>query len=103
MKLIAETQQESRIVDGLSALLSDLGVEVDGYRQEEAIAVTFFSTNHFAMPEELLGLSRDEQSAFLSSIEDAMRGAMLAAGYRTINKALRQAKRGISHPDRHLS
>lgn len=103
MKLIAETQQESRLVDGLSALLSDLGVEVDGYRKDEAVAVTFFSANQFAMPEELLDMSADEQSAFLCSIEDAMRGAMLAAGYRTINKALRHAKRGISHPDRHLS
>lgn len=103
MKLIAETQQESRIVDGLSALLNDLGVEVDSYRRDEAMAVTFFSTNHFTMPEELLGLDREEQSAFLCSIEDAMRGAMLAAGYRTINKALRRARRGISHPDRRLS
>lgn len=41
MKLIAETQEESSKLNGLSALLLDLGIDVDSYENEEAIAVSF--------------------------------------------------------------
>lgn len=37
MKLIAETQEESSKLNGLSALLLDLGIDVDSYENEEAI------------------------------------------------------------------
>lgn len=35
MKLIAETQEESSKLNGLSALLLDLGIDVDSYENEE--------------------------------------------------------------------
>lgn len=41
VKLIAETQEESSKLNGLSALLLDLGIDVDSYENEEAIAVSF--------------------------------------------------------------
>ena len=37
VKLIAEPQEESSKLNGLSALLLDLGIDVDSYENEEAI------------------------------------------------------------------
>lgn len=96
MKLIAETQEESSKLNGLSALLLDLGIDVDSYENEEAIAVSFWNAHdHMPVPERLAAMSElDRAVAFLYSIEDQLRAAMLAAGYRSIEQALDRAELG---------
>lgn len=102
MKLIAENRKESYIVDGLCALLCDLGIAADGYRQEEAIAVTFFSAEDHCTNEILDFMTPEEQVEFLLSVEDTVRSAMLKAGNRAIHRALAHVRAGHAHPDRHL-
>lgn len=95
MKLIAETQEESSKLNGLSALLLDLGIDVDSYESEEAIAVSFWNAHdHMPVPERLTAMSELDRAAFLYSIEDQLRAAMLAAGYRAIEQALDRADLG---------
>lgn len=95
MKLIAETQEESSKLNGLSALLLDLGIDVDSYENEEAIAVSFWNAHdHMPVPERLAAMSELDRAAFLYSIEDQLRAAMLAAGYRAIEHALDRAELG---------
>lgn len=95
MKLIAETQEESSKLNGLSALLLDLGIDVDSYENEEAIAVFFWNAHdHMPAPERLAAMSELDRAAFLYSIEDQLRAAMLAAGYRAIERALDRAELG---------
>jgi len=101
MLLIAENEKENRVLDGLTALLCDMGIDTDSYREDEAIAVTFFSTDNLSVNEEFMDMTVEEQSAFLHTIEDLMRSAMLSAGHRVISRALSYAKAGICHPDRH--
>lgn len=95
MKLIAETQEESSKLNGLSALLLDLGIDVDSYENEEAIAVSFWNAHdHMPVPERLAAMSELDRATFLYSIEDQLRAAMLAAGYRAIEHALDRAELG---------
>ena len=95
VKLIAETQEESSKLNGLSALLLDLGIDVDSYESEEAIAVSFWNAHdHMPVPERLTAMSELDRAAFLYSIEDQLRAAMLAAGYRAIEQALDRAVLG---------
>ena len=94
-KLIAETQEESSKLNGLSALLLDLGINVDSYENEEAIAVSFWNAHdHMPVPERLAAMSELDRATFLYSIEDQLRAAMLAAGYRAIEYALDRAEQG---------
>lgn len=68
MKLIAETQEESSKLNGLSALLLDLGIDVDSYEYEEAIAVSFWNAHdHMPVPERLAAMSELDRAAFLGS------------------------------------
>lgn len=95
MKLIAETQEESSKLNGLSALLLDLGIDVDSYENEEAIAVSFWNAHdHMPVSERLAAMSELDRATFLYSIEDQLRAAMLAAGYRAIEHALDRAELG---------
>lgn len=95
MKLIAETREESSKLNGLSALLLDLGIDVDSYENEEAIAVAFWNAHdHMPIPERLAAMSELDRATFLYSIEDQLRAAMLAAGYRAIEHALNRATLG---------
>lgn len=95
VKLIAETQEESSKLNGLSALLLDLGIDVDSYENEEAIAVSFWNAHdHMPVPERLAAMSELDRATFLYSIEDQLRAAMLAAGYRAIEYALDRAELG---------
>ena len=95
VKLIAETQEESSKLNGLSALLLDLGIDVDSYENEEAIAVSFWNAHdHMPVPERLAAMSELDRATFLYSIEDQLRAAMLAAGYRAIEHALDRAELG---------
>lgn len=95
VKLIAETQEESSKLNGLSALLLDLGIDVDSYENEEAIAVSFWNAHdHMPVPERLAAMSELDRATFLYSIEDQLRAAMLAAGYRAIERALDRAELG---------
>ena len=89
MKLIAETRKENEQLCGLAALLCDLGVDVDSYEQEEAIAVAFLSAHDpMPVPERLAAMPEEDRISFLRSIEDSLRTAMLAAGYLAIERAL---------------
>lgn len=93
LKLIAETHEESSKLNGLSALLLDLGIDVDSYENEEAIAVAFWNAHdHMPVPERLAAMSELDRVTFLYSIEDQLRAAMLAAGYRAIEHALDRAE-----------
>ena len=95
VKLIAETQEESSKLNGLSALLLDLGIDVDSYENEEAIAVSFWNAHdHMPVPERLAAMSELDRATFLYSIEDQLRAAMLAAGYRAIEHALDRTELG---------
>lgn len=67
----------------------DLGIDVNTYENEEAIAVAFWNAHdHMPIPERLAAMSELDRAAFLYSIEDQLRAAMLAAGYRAIEHAL---------------
>ena len=95
MKLIAETSKENQQLCGLTALLCDLGVDVDSYEQEEAIAVAFWNAHdHMPVPDRLAAMSDADRAAFLHSIEDQLRAAMLSAGYCAIEHALDRAEKG---------
>lgn len=102
MKLIAETPYESRIIDRLCVLLGDLGISADGYRQDEAIAATFFSSEEILSGTRIQNLCPEEQEAVLCSIEDTVRRAMRTAGRRAAYRCLHNAGSGIAHPDRHV-
>ena len=93
--MIAETREESFKLNGLSALLLDLGIDVDSYENEEAIAVAFWNAqDHMPIPERLAAMSELDRATFLYSIEDQLRAALLAAGYRAIEHALDRATLG---------
>lgn len=102
MKLIAETPQESRIIDRVCALLEDLGIAADGYRKNEAIAATFFSSEDILAGTGWQHMCPEEQEAVLCSIEDTVRRAMRTAGRRAAYRCLHNAGSGIAHPDRHM-
>ncbi len=98
MKLIAENQHDDQILLNLTALLSDLGVEVDSYRQEEALAPVFWSANELELETDALSyMSKDDRIAFLRSIEDSLRASMRKAGLRTISTAIARAQGGHAH------
>lgn len=104
MKLIAESSKENKILEGLSALLNDLGVETETYEQEEAIALAVLSLSDVnSMPAEIYYLSEVELQTFLYETEDHLRAIMTAAGYKALRQMLGIVAVGTSHPDRHLS
>ena len=79
MKLIAENEQENRILHGLTGLLQDLGVDVIGHTTHDAAAVTFWSCED--IPQDI-----PNKDAFLEAIEDDLYSSMIAAGYETIER-----------------
>ena len=96
MKLISESQQEDRLIPGITALLIDLGIDADGYVQKDALATTFLSSNDF----ELLDydftthMGEEDMTFLLKSIEDSLRAAMHDAAIRTTEKALHHINQG---------
>lgn len=89
MKLIAETEAENHILRGLTTLLNDLGVDAEGYRQEEAVAMTFWSSDDFSMDlAAIKDASKEAKESFLCANEDRLRAAMIAAGYQVISEQL---------------
>jgi len=85
VKLIAESNYENQILNGLVCLLSDLGMDVTGYQHEEAVAATFWSADDFTMEiSSMTDCSKTDREAFLLSIEEIIRGAMIEAGYNVI-------------------
>lgn len=102
MKLIAETQEESSLIEGLSALLCDLGVDTEGLRHNEAIATSFFSSEDITICQGTDHMTAEERISFLRSIENNVRQAMLRAGQQVIDRAVSTAQAGLSHPDRRL-
>lgn len=98
MKLIAENQLDDQLISSLSALLSDLGVDVDSYCQEDAIAPVFWSANELELETDALSyMSKDDRIAFLRSIEDSLCASMRKAGFRTISSAITHAQGGHAH------
>lgn len=98
MKLIAETPQESKIIDRLSVLLYDLGIITDSFRHDEAIATTFISTDDLLFDVTYREMTAEEQAEFIHSIEDSMRAAMRTAALRAASRALLNTGLGLSHP-----
>lgn len=97
MKLIAESQEESFKLSGLSALLSDLGIDVDSYESDETIVIALVNAyDDLQIPERMTAMPEEDRAAFLSSIEDQLRSVMLAAGYKVIETALDRAEPGYS-------
>lgn len=89
MKLIAETEYENQLVYGLCSLLRDLKVDVDGFQHEDAIATTFWSSEDLIMCiDPLINPSKFDKQAFLFSIEEDIRSAMIMAGAKVIEKKL---------------
>ena len=89
MKLIAESEYENQLIYGLCGLLRDLKVDVEGYQHEDAIATTFWSVDDIQMGIEPICIaSRTDKQAFLFSIEDDLRKAMVRAGTDVIEDAL---------------
>lgn len=94
MKLISENQREDMVICGLTALLCDLGIDADGYTQQEALAATYIFPDDVTLECSSLHMTREDQLAFLKSIEDDIRAAMLRAGYEAIERAISHAKSG---------
>ena len=98
MILIAENQHEDQLLMSLTALLTDLGVEVDSLRQEDALAPVFWSANELDLQTDALSyMSKDDRIAFLLSIEAPLRASMRKAGLRTISSKLACAQGGHAH------
>lgn len=94
MKLISESQYEDMVVSGLTALLCDLGIDADGYTEQEALALTYISPEDFSIECGSLHMTKEDQLAFLKSVEDNVRTAMLTAGYEAVQKAMLHARGG---------
>ena len=95
MKLIAESQEESSKLSGLSALLSDLGIEADSYESDETIVIALVNAyDDLKVSDRLAAMPEENRTAFLSSIEDQLRSVMLAAGYKAIETALDRVELG---------
>lgn len=93
MKLIAESQEESSKLSGLSALLSDLGIEADSYESDETIVIALVNAyDDLKVSDRLAAMPEENRTAFLSSIEDRLQYVMLAAGYKVIETALDRAE-----------
>lgn len=89
MKLIAESDYDNQVIMGLSAFLTDIGVDVTGYRREDAIAATFWSSEDISMELAAIDLmTKYDKEAFLWSIEDSLRSAMIIAGFNEIKHRL---------------
>jgi len=102
MKLISENQYEDQVVAGLTALLCDLGVSADGYKKNEALAVTFLSPSDIELEATSIYMTHEDQLALIHSIEDNIRTNMIAAGFETIQRAMLQAHGGKAHINRVL-
>lgn len=91
MILISETKEENIMLPGLSALLTDLGVEVISYHTDEAFAVTFWSASELShIYAEHFNLTHEEAVSLLEEIEPFLHAAMTSAGARLIDRILRQ-------------
>lgn len=91
MKLIAETLEENAILDGLSALLQDLGVVVEEYRTDEVFAITFWSASEVChMYSDACNFSHEDASAFLTEIEPFLQAAMADAGVHYLDSIVRR-------------
>lgn len=91
MILIAETKEENIMLPGISALLTDLGVEVIPYRTDEAFAVTFWSADELShIYAEHFNLTHEEAVALLEEIEPFLHATMTSAGARLIDRILQQ-------------
>jgi len=98
MKLIAENEHDDQVLGGLTALLSDLGIETDSYLKEDALAAIFWSANDLDLETDALSyMSKEDRIAFLLSIEDSLRASMRKAGLRTINRAIEHIQGGHAH------
>ena len=98
MILIAENQYEDQLLMSLTALLTDLGVNVDGLKQEDALVPMFWSANELELETAALCyMSKDDRIAFLLSIEDSLRASMRKAGFHTISSKLARAQGGQVH------
>ena len=89
LKLIAETKEENRLLDGLGALLTDLGVGVTQYRMDEAYAPVFWSARELShLYSSRFDLTHEEAAALLEELEPTLHMAMANAGARLIDKTL---------------
>lgn len=91
MKLIAENEQENRVIHRLTGLLRDLSIDATGYTTQNAAALTFWSCRD--LPRDL-----PDKASFLAEIEDDLYSSMIIAGYETISRSLE--RRGITQAAR---
>ena len=98
MKLIAETQYEDQLLMSLTTFLREMGIDAEGYRQEDAIAPVFWSANELELEADALSyMSKEDRIAFLCSIEASLRSTMRRAGLRHISNAIGRAQGGHAH------
>lgn len=91
MKLIAETAEENRLLEGLSELMADLGILSVEYRTDEAYAVTFWSASDLSyLYADRMNLTKEEATYLLEELDPFLRTTMTAAGARLIDRALQK-------------
>ncbi len=91
LKLIAETEEENLMLDGLSALMEDLGVATTPLRMEDSYAMVVWSVAELSyLYSGHFGLNYEEARSFLEDIEPYLNAAMLSAGTRLIDRILQR-------------
>lgn len=101
MKLISESAAEDQLIYGLTNLLTDLGVDANGYLHKESIANVFWSSNDFILNLASVNAVTDEdKEALLFSLERELIEAMIKAGARVIKKRA-EASPGVEFKLKH--
>lgn len=89
LKLIAETEEENALLNGLGSLLTDLGVCVTEYRTEESYAPLFWSALELSyLYAKRFNLTFEDAAALLDELESALLTTMASAGAELIENTL---------------
>ena len=89
LKLIAETEEENILLNGIGALLTDLGVCVTEYRKEEAYAPVFWSAIELSrLYSSRFNLTYENAASVLDELEAQLYMTMANAGAQLIENTL---------------
>ena len=89
MLLLSESEHEDQLVLPVCALLQDLGLTIQPFEKNEAVAPVFWEISDFydACPW-FQNLSETEKLRFLSFIELEIKSAMITAGFQAIERGI---------------
>lgn len=89
MLLLSESEYEDQLVLPVCALLKDLGLTIQSFEKNEAVAPVFWEiTDFYYTSPWFQNLSSEEKLQFLAFIELEIKSAMIQAGFQAIEQGI---------------